>query len=152
MFKFLLYTLLNITVSVSCFAQTSPIESKPHFDQSQIDHLLKKSKNQKITAWSMLGGGTLLLIIGAATIKGDAYYDYYDPITGFGYSDPDNTTSDVLLASGLLSMVGSIPFFISSGKNKRKARAMVGTSYYPNPISPTHLKTMPSVGIQISLR
>ena len=142
MFKLLLYTLLNITVTVSCLAQTSPIESKPHVNQSEIDRLLKKSKNQKITAWSMLGGGVLLVGIGIVfnentrdNIYSNAYY-----------------ASDYFFGFGLVSMLGSVPFFISSGKNKRKARAMVGTSYYPNPISPAHLKTMPSVGLQISIR
>ena len=48
MFKLLLYTtLLSATVSVSSFAQTSTLESKPQFDQSEVDRLLKKSKNQK---------------------------------------------------------------------------------------------------------
>jgi len=143
MLKLLLYTtLLSVTVSVSSFAQTSPIESKPQFDQSKMDRLLKKSKNQKITAWSMLGGGVLLVGIGIVfnentrdNIYSNAYY-----------------ASDYFFGFGLVSMLGSVPFFISSGKNKRKARAMVGTTYYPNPISPTHLKTMPSFGFQISIR
>ena len=150
MFKLLLYTLFSVAVSVSCFAQTSPMESKPHLNQSEIDRLLKKSKNQKITAWSMLGGGTLLLIIELA-VSPDGEYYVYDQ-AGNIMEDTPAPTSAYLAGVGLLSMVGSIPFFISSGKNKRKARAMVGTSYYPNPISPTHLKTMPSAGIQITIR
>jgi hypothetical protein len=143
MFKLLLYTtLLNLIVSVSSFAQNSPPNSKPHFDQSEVDRLLKKSKNQKITAWSMLGGGVLLVGIGIVfnentrdNIYSNAYY-----------------ASDYFFGFGLVSMLGSVPFFISSGKNKRKARAMVGTTYYPNPTAPTHLKAMPSAGIQITLR
>ena len=150
MFKLLLYTLLNITVTVSCFAQTSPIESKPHVNQSDIDRLLKKSKNQKITAWSMLGGGALLLVIGFA-ISPDSEYYVYDQ-NGNIIEETPAPASAYFGGAGLLSMLGSIPFFISSGKNKRKARAMVGTTYYPNPISPAHLKTMPSVGLQISIR
>ena len=146
MFKLLLYTILNIIVSVSCFAQTSPIESKPHLNQTDIDHLLKKSKNQKIAAWCMLGGGTLLVLIGF----GGAAAEGYD--NSWGGTPEYSSTPDILLVSGLLSMAGSIPLFISSGKNKRKARAMVGTTYYPNPLSPTHFKTMPSAGIQISIR
>jgi hypothetical protein len=145
MFKLLLYTLLNITVTVSSFAQTSPIESKPHVNQSDIDRLLKKSKNQKVTAWSMLGGGTLLVIIGFA-ISPNVAYDQS------GNEETSAHAGSYVTGAGLLSMLGSIPFFISSGKNKRKARAMVGTTYYLNPISPAHLKTMPSVGIQISIR
>ncbi|MGL6268140.1 MAG: hypothetical protein ACRC2O_09435, partial [Chitinophagaceae bacterium] len=67
MFKLLLYTtLFSVSLSVSSFAQISPIETKPQFDQSEAERLLKKSKNQKITAWSMLGGGALLIIIGVA--------------------------------------------------------------------------------------
>jgi len=148
MFKLLLYTtLLSVSVSVSSFAQTSPIETKPHFDQSEIDRLLKKSKNQKITAWSMLGGGTLLVIIGFV-ISPNVAYDQ----SGNIIEETSAHAGSYVAGAGLLSMLGSIPFFISSGKNKRKARAMLGTTYYHNPISPTHLKTMPSAGIQISIR
>lgn len=152
MLKLLLYTTLNVSLSISCFAQTSSIEAKPHLDQSKIDNLLKKSKNQKIAAWSMLGGGTLLLIIGIATVDEDAnaYYNYDQ--NGNIIEDTSTPAAAYFSGVGLLSMVGSIPFFISSGKNKRKARAIVGTTYYPNPNAPTHLKTMPSVGIQISIR
>jgi hypothetical protein len=147
MFKLLFYILLNLTITVSCFAQATPIESKPQFDQSQIDHLLKKSKNQKITAWSMLGGGTLLALIGFGGAVASGYSDALG-----GVEPQKNSTADVLFYTGFISMVGSIPLFIISGKNKKKAKAMVGTTYYPNPISPTHLKTMPSAGIQITLR
>ena len=90
----------------------------------------------------MLGGGVLLVGIGIVfnentrdNIYSNAYY-----------------ASDYFFGFGLGSMLGSIPFFISSGKNKRKAKAMVGTTYYHNPISPTHLKAMPSAGIQITIR
>jgi hypothetical protein len=151
MFKLLLYTiLLNLTLSVSSFAQINPVQSKPNFDQSEVDRLLKKSKNQKITAWSMLGGGTLLIIMGIVVSPDDEYY-VYDPM-GNIIEDTPAPTSAYLAGAGLLSMAGSIPFFISSGKNKKKARAMVSTTYYPNPAVPTQLIAMPSAGIQITIR
>jgi hypothetical protein len=150
MFKLLLYTILNITVSVSSFAQTSPIETKPHYDQSEYDRLLKKSRNQKITAWSMLGGGALLIVIGIAISPEGEYY-VYDQNGNIIETTPA-PASAYFSGAGVLSMIGSVPFFISSRKKKKKARAMAGTTYYNNPTSPTQLKSMPSAGIQITIR
>jgi hypothetical protein len=147
----LLHTsLLSVTISISSFAQTSPIESKPHYDQSEINRLLKKSRNQKITAWSMLGGGTLLLVIGVLVSPESEYYEYDQ--WGNIIEETPAPASSYLAGAGLLSMVGSIPFFISSGIKKKKARVMVGTTYYHNPAAPAQLKSMPSAGIQITLR
>jgi hypothetical protein len=70
---------------------------------------LAKSKNQKTAAWILLGGGVAL--IGTGFIVGDGKNSTFD----------DAATGAVLAGIGVLSAIGSIPLFIASGKNKRKA-------------------------------
>ena len=89
----------------------------------------------------MLGGGTLLIIIGN-------YIAFRRKWVLGSTPAPPIAFTFLRMWLGLLSMVGNIPLlFILSGKNKEKAKAMVGSTYYPNPTAPTHLKTMTSAGI-----
>jgi hypothetical protein len=74
----------------------------------KTDYLVK-SKNQKTAAWVLLGGGTAL--IGIGFLIGDSKNATFD----------DAGTGVVLAGIGFLSTIGSIPLFIASGKNKRKA-------------------------------
>lgn len=70
---------------------------------------LQKSRNQKTAAWVLLGGGTAL--IGTGFLIGDSKNSTFD----------DAATGAILGGIGVLSALGSIPLFIASGKNKRKA-------------------------------
>ena len=74
----------------------------------KTDYLVK-SKNQKTAAWVLLGGGSAL--IGIGFLIGDSKNSTFD----------DAATGAVLGGIGFLSTIGSIPLFIASGKNKRKA-------------------------------
>jgi len=69
---------------------------------------LQKSKNQKTAAWVLLGGG-LALAVGGAVL--DVNSDW----------SSSETPYLVVITAGCASMLGSIPLFISSAKNKRKA-------------------------------
>lgn len=69
--------------------------------------LFKKSINKRSAGWIMLVGGTLVGLIGASL-----------PSDQIGPSDE----GAVMILIGGASMIGSIPFFISSGINRRKAR------------------------------
>jgi hypothetical protein len=79
----------------------------------KTDYLLK-SKNQKTAAWVLLSGGVAL--IGAGFLIGDSKNATFD----------DAGTGVVLGGIGFLSTIGSIPLFIASGKNKRKAMKVTG--------------------------
>jgi len=78
-------------------------------------HYLVKSKNQKTAAWVLLGGGTAL--IGIGFLIGDNKNSTFD----------DAATGALLAGIGVLSTIGSIPLFIASGKNKRKAMKTTAT-------------------------
>jgi len=101
--KNILYFLLLVLPIASFCQQTN--DTVPFV---KTDYLLK-SKNQKTAAWVLLGGGTAL--IGLGFLIGDSKNATFD----------DAGTGVVLGGIGFLSVVGSIPLFIASGKNKRKA-------------------------------
>ena len=73
---------------------------------------LQKSKNQKTAGWVLVGGGTALIVTGF--IVGNSENSTFD----------DAATGATLAGIGVLSALGSIPLFIASGKNKKKAANM----------------------------
>src|SRR5690349_17925632 len=100
----------------------------------QVDNLksiakadyLRKSKNKKTAAWVLLGGGIAMGITGTI-VYNNAYNKaaVEDPWFGTALETANINATGVLIATvGVLAAVGSIPFFIASGKNKKKARSM----------------------------
>ncbi len=94
-------------------AQIDSLPNERHlstnFDQ-QINHYLKKSKNQKKLAWIFLGGGMALEIVGSSLA--DQGNDI-NPSGGY----------QVLSTVGGLASIGSIPLFFAASKNKNKAQS-----------------------------
>ena len=110
---------------MNCFCQQTqnlqPIQKTDYLD---------KSKNQKTAAWILLGGGVAMTITGTV-IYHNAYSkaaeeDPFGTLVTLGTNV--NPGGAVLATVGLLSTIGSIPFFIASGKNKRRA-SFVSTSF-----------------------
>ena len=98
--KKIIYTFTILLFVLKSFSQT-PTPSK--------DYYLQKSKNQKNSAWIMLGGGVAMTTIGMI-----------QAINNFSLFEP-STKGEFLVAAGIGTALGSIPFFISSSKNARKA-------------------------------
>jgi hypothetical protein len=80
------------------------------------DDYLKKAKTQKTFGWVMLGGGIAMATTGIliANKKEDDY------LTSVG----NKGLGVVLEVAGLGAAFGSIPFFASAAKNKRKAATL----------------------------
>jgi len=106
---------LLLLVNIALFSQniTSP--------QSSIKtDYLKKSKNQKTAAWILLGGGATLTVIGGALALNNFG-------TGLGNilnprpQKVNDGAATVCAVTGVVSMVASIPLFISASQNKHKA-------------------------------
>lgn len=91
------------------------IESSPQ----QVLRLSDKAKKQKSTGWILLGGGAGVTLIGAAI----GVANVWDEILLEERGAVD--AASVMVITGLVSMAGSIPFFIASGKNRKKAAALV---------------------------
>jgi hypothetical protein len=111
--KIMIYFLLLIMPATSFCQQTK--ESTPAVNTDY----LKKSKNQKTTAWVLLSGGFVLTAAGVIVGLNEVSEDI-ENIFVPGDQRSSNAGA-VLFFAGSASMLGSIPFFISSSKNKKRA-------------------------------
>ena len=98
--KTIISFLLCITFCYPCFAQSSPIK------ELNSEGYLHKSKVKKTIGCTFLGAGAVLFITGGIIDK----VKQPELLAGFTYE-----------FIGISSALVSIPFFISSSKNKRKA-------------------------------
>jgi hypothetical protein len=103
---------LLMVIATSVFSQQTP--------SVQTDYL-QKSKNQKTAAWVLLGGGTVL--IGTGFLIGDRKESSFD----------EAGTGVIIGGIGFLGTLGSIPLFLASAKNKRKANATTFLKWRPIP-------------------
>jgi hypothetical protein len=89
---------LLLILSFTSFCQ----DTQPSTPLTREDYL-KKSKTQKVLGFVFLGAGAITLI----SVSG---------------GNTDLGTAGVLIVAGGLATLTSIPLFIASGKNKRKAK------------------------------
>ena len=127
--------LLFMIVSFNAFNQQTTAPTQP---LTKTDYL-QKSKNQKTAAWILLVGGTALA---AGSIM-------------WATQNLNSTGSGPigLIVAGGVSMLGSIPLFIASGKNKRKAMSM---SFKMQPVPQLQKNSLvnrqaPSLSLKINL-
>ena len=93
-------------------------QNEPTSTLTKQDYL-QKSKHQKTAAWILLGSGTALIIAGSAIALNDATNDIIG--VWVGQSDPGDNGGTALFLAGVAVAGVSIPLFIASGRNKRKA-------------------------------
>jgi hypothetical protein len=92
------------------------------------DYYLQKSKKKKKTGTILLAGGATLVLAGVLIPKGDEKGTSYTLYGLVPYTDYENDGIKAALAlTGITAMLVSIPFFIASGKNKRKAQALTAS-------------------------
>jgi hypothetical protein len=130
-------TILLFIVKSFSQAQTSLAFSK--------DSYLQKSKGQKTTGWIILGTG-----LGIAATGGIVQLMHEDKSDG-GF-DFDFTGAFIAIGGGVVSLL-SIPFFISSSINKRKAASITISNqniFLPQQNS-CALKTQPTIILKIRL-
>ena len=109
--KKITFFILLLAFTASAFCQ----QTDTNTPLTREDYM-KKSKNQKTTAWILAGGGAALIVTGAV-MSGKEENSFSDA-----------STETVLIGAGVLSAIGSIPFFIASAKNKK--RAIAATAYF----------------------
>ena len=141
-----------ITLSLSLCIIISA--SKAQVDTALINHkadpnmLLQKSKNKKKVAWIMAGGGATFILAGSIIPRGEI--KRYNVI--FPEYKNDGIKASFLL-TGALSMLGSIPFFISSHHNKKKAASLSFRNERVQQINKSSLAygTIPGVSLKFKL-
>lgn len=107
----ILSSLLLVIATIAFSQQTQP--SLTLIQQDYLD----KSNIQKTAAWVLLGGGAALIITGSVIPQGELEFN---PLT-FSNDHKNDGVKAVFYLGGTLAMLGSIPLFIASKRNKRKA-------------------------------
>lgn len=135
--EIIICAVLLVFETISFSQQTNPKQPLTRQDY------LKKSKNQKMAAWVLLGGGTLL--IGTGFLIGDRKESTFD----------DAATGAVIGGIGVLSAIGSIPLFIPSVNNRERGMAASAYLKMENaPLLQSRVITMhayPAVNIKVKL-
>jgi len=106
--KKIIFILTVLLFTVKSFSQTVP---NTGFTK---EYYLQKSKNKKNTGWILLASGVVMTTVGA--IGFDNTYD--------DSSDNSTDTYGIVMVGGVIATLASIPFFISSGSNARKAATL----------------------------
>lgn len=107
------------------------------------DYYLKKSKTQKTIAWVMVGTGTALMVTSLFIKANNQNNDDGWLVDGW----------KIVFFPGMATTVASIPFFISSAKNKYRALELVISNqkilfYKQNFVA---LKAQPAITLKIEL-
>jgi uncharacterized membrane protein YiaA len=92
---------LLTAITICSFSQVTDEPVKPMLKSDY----LKKSRNQKITAWVLFGTGAIINIVGISKVD--------EPDSPLGY-----------FIAGSAIMLASIPFTIIAQKNKKKAMSL----------------------------
>lgn len=93
-------------------------QTTPENPMTKEDYL-QKSKSQKTAAWILMGGGAAMAIGGGIWFSETFSIDLFGPDR-----NPGEGTAGIIMFAGIGAMGGSIPLFIASARNKRKAIAM----------------------------
>ena len=139
--KIFFSSILLIISAVSSFSQLTETE------------YLKKAKRQSTTGGIILGTGCASVLIGFIL----------NPQLGVSIGGNNNTSADKVKASGTFYTIGacmglaSIPFFILSGSNKRKARGTTAIGFKMQDIKKIRTGEgissfqLPAISLKISL-
>ena len=131
--KIIVLPMLLILATTTFSQQTNPSPALTKQDY------LKKSKNQKTAAWILLGGGSVLVVTGVL-LSNNASLDNL------------GTTAGVAIAGGV-AVLGSIPLFLASGKNKRKGMSLSFKTEKMQQLNKTGFvyKPVPSLSLTVHL-
>ena len=124
---------LLLLIFNSSFSQSTQEKSTA----SQNDQL-KKSKNQKTAAWILVGIGALSTLLGTIQVNPD-------------YGQNDNST--FFLVGGLVTLGASVPLFIASAKNRKKAMSLTLKNETTQQFLNTRVKNrnIPSLNLKLNL-
>ena len=141
--------LLSFAVATTCCSAQNTDNTKP----VTKNDFLQKSKNQKTGAWVLVGGGGGLLIVGAIISFTNSTSEALDAITLQEVKEKDKTLQTVLMVTGGAAILGSIPLFVASSRNKHKAASLTFKSeFFPQlQNSMVFYKPIPSISLKINL-
>lgn len=138
--KIITFSMLVMIANSTFSQQTNPVP-----ELSKQDYL-QKSKKQKTAAWIMLGGGTSLMIIGIASVSTEEAGSFI-----FGGDQSGFNTGLVLFSTGIIAVGGSIPLFIASGKNKKRAMSLSFKMFQSSPLQNINFVSRPTPALSLKM-
>lgn len=115
----ILLPVLLLVAASSMAQQTEPQNPSHPFSK---DYYLKKSKSNKTAAWVMIAAGTVLVGTGIGVGFNEVSDQFANLFTA--EEEKSSNTGTILFFTGLATTAASIPLFIASGKNRKKASAV----------------------------
>lgn len=147
--------LIILTLTVLFAAKASCQQSSAQKPYTSKEDYLRKSKVQKKTARILSIGGAGLVAAALIIPRGELVKDGF---CFFVWCDDEYKNDNLkggLFITGAISMLGSIPFYISSNKNKKRynaASAFIDLNKYPAlKASLLQRKAVPVVGLKFPL-
>ncbi len=116
--KIIVFSLL-LTMSATSFSQQT--NSLPALTKQDY---LQKSKKQKTAAWILVGGGAAFTITGIVILANSFEDTFYGVDLTTGRVSKGSTVGSVFTLAGVAAMLGSIPLFIASHRNKKKGMSL----------------------------
>jgi hypothetical protein len=116
--KFIFFTLF-FSISTGAFSQ----QTNPKRPLTQQDYLAK-SKNQKKVGWFLLGGGATFMATAFIIPRGELVHKNFLENIVVGPEYENDGIKAAFFITGGLSALSSIPFFVISKKNQRKAMSL----------------------------
>ena len=110
-------------IHFSLFTKNELLKFNNPADPGEKTDYLQKSRNQKTGAWILVGVGAVGIVTGIIVESKKSVENFANIFTE--EQKTDNTGSFIAVAGACMAL-GSIPLFISSSKNKRKASAELG--------------------------
>ena len=142
---FLLIFFINI---LKLNAQINKPDSSVNHQHTMADYLLKKSKNQKTAAWILLGGGAGVAIAGG--IIGTNAIKNANPDDPWDIFPRGSLAGGGMLVGGIIAALVSVPYFIASGRNKKRAN-LIFQNDSQTFLQRLHKGNVYSVGISLRL-
>jgi len=144
--KITICLLLTAMAHFSFSQQTSTTTSKVETDY------LKKSKKQKKIGWILIGSGAAMFVVSAIIPEGELTDEINYTCLCKNIHENDGIKGGFIVV-GALSMLGSIPFFIASGKNKKRAASISFINERITQLVKSSFvyRSIPSLNLKISL-
>ena len=141
--KKVIFFLLLLSFSLRGFSQ------RITKDLSETKYYLQKSKNQKTAAWLLLSGGAVMGATGYVLF-------IYEGLKGDGIYGTKAKLALTMFYAGGAAIVGSIPLFIASARNKGISMSATAGLKMENNISqlqPSFVKaSYPALSLKINLK